>query len=427
MISQFFILSARGDTLIVRDFRHDLIRNTPEIFYRHVKQAGDEKKPIFNKDGINFFYQQRPSLYLVCTSRFNCQPGLPLDLLNRVAAMIKDLCGVLTEEAIRKNFVQIYELIDEMVDFGYPQITGTSEQSKLIVSEPIPCEGVKIPARNILNSNTISSEVTKTSVTKVTNNIYVDVIENISVTFNTSGFVVNSALDGSIKMKSYLGGNPSLKLSLNSDVNTGDYNSNYGINLEDVAFDICVDSRDFDSQKLLSITPNLGEFIAMNYRITKEFMYPFRIYPFLTEINNYKIELLIKIKSTFGKDINSSKFKVSFSVPESVSSVKPEQAEKIQGQKTEYVEKNKCVDWEIEKFKGETEHSLNTKITLKEELNSFQIRKEIGPIKVEFEINQYSVSSQFIKYLRVENYDSKKAPQRWIRYIATSNSYICRV
>jgi len=161
-------------------------------------------------------------------------------------------------------------------------------------------------------------------VTKVTNNIYVDVIENISVTFNTSGFVVNSALDGSIKMKSYLGGNPSLKLSLNSDVNTGDYNSNYGINLEDVAFDICVDSRDFDSQKLLSITPNLGEFIAMNYRITKEFMYPFRIYPFLTEINNYKIELLIKIKSTFGKDINSSKFKVSFSVPESVSSVKPE-------------------------------------------------------------------------------------------------------
>jgi len=131
-----------------------------------------------------------------------------LDLLNRVASMIKDLCGILTEEAIRKNFVLIYELIDEMIDFGYPQITGTSELSKLIVSEPIPCEGIKIPARNILNSNTISSEVTKKSVTKVSNEIYVDVIENISVTFNTSGYVVNSSLDGSIKMKSYLAGNP---------------------------------------------------------------------------------------------------------------------------------------------------------------------------------------------------------------------------
>jgi len=114
-------------------------------------------------------------------------------------------------------------------------------------------------------------------------------------------------------------------------------------------------------------------------------------------------------------------------VPESVSSVKPELQDKVQGQKAEYQEKNKCVDWQIEKFKGEQEHSLNTKLTLKGELNSYQIRKEIGPIKVEFEINQYSVSSLFIKYLRVENYDSKKAPQRWIRYIATSNSYICRV
>jgi AP-4 complex subunit mu-1 len=133
MISQFFILSARGDTLIVRDFRHDLIRNTPEIFYRHVKLTGDNKKPIFNKDGINFFFLQRPSLYLVCTSRFNTQPQLPLDLLYRIAAMIKDMCGVLTEEAIRKNFVLIYELIDEMVDFGYTQVTGTSELTKLIV------------------------------------------------------------------------------------------------------------------------------------------------------------------------------------------------------------------------------------------------------------------------------------------------------
>lgn len=157
-------------------------------------------------------------------------------------------------------------------------------------------------------------------------------------------------------------------------------------------------------------------------------MYPFRIYPFLSEINNYKIELLIKIKSTFTKDISASKFRVSFTVPESVSSVKPELQNTDKGmQKSEYSEKDKTVSWLVDKFKGDTEHSLNTKITLKSELNSYQIRKEIGPIKIEFEINQYSVSSLFIKYLRVENYDSKKTPQRWIRYIATSNSYICRV
>lgn len=31
----------------------------------------------------------------------------------------------LEEESIRDNFVIIYELLDELVDFGYPQFTET--------------------------------------------------------------------------------------------------------------------------------------------------------------------------------------------------------------------------------------------------------------------------------------------------------------
>ena len=68
----------------------------------------------------------------------------------------------------------------------------------------------------------------------------------------------------------------------------------------------------------------------------------------------------------YGKDINSSNFKLSFSVPESVSSVKPElldEKNKKQGQHIEYEEKGKQVVWKIDKFKGDLEHSLNTKIT----------------------------------------------------------------
>ena len=37
MISQFFILSLRGDVIINRDFRSDLVKTTQEIFYRNVK------------------------------------------------------------------------------------------------------------------------------------------------------------------------------------------------------------------------------------------------------------------------------------------------------------------------------------------------------------------------------------------------------
>ena len=52
-------------------------------------------------------------------------PSSTIELLNRLAKGFKDYCGVLTEESIRKNFTLVYELLDEMVDFGYPQITST--------------------------------------------------------------------------------------------------------------------------------------------------------------------------------------------------------------------------------------------------------------------------------------------------------------
>lgn len=43
-----------------------------------------------------------------------------LEVLQRVQKIIKDFCGILSEESIRKNFVLIYELLDETIDFGYP-------------------------------------------------------------------------------------------------------------------------------------------------------------------------------------------------------------------------------------------------------------------------------------------------------------------
>jgi AP-4 complex subunit mu-1 len=38
----------------------------------------------------------------------------------RMMKVFRDYCGVLNEESIRKNFVLIYEIIDEMCDYGHP-------------------------------------------------------------------------------------------------------------------------------------------------------------------------------------------------------------------------------------------------------------------------------------------------------------------
>ncbi|KAI5410171.1 hypothetical protein KIW84_055595 [Lathyrus oleraceus] len=56
--------------------------------------------------------------------------------------------------------------------------------------------------------------------------IFVDVIEKISVTFNSSGYILTSDIDGTIQMKSYLIGNPEIRLALNEDLSIG--TSDYG-------------------------------------------------------------------------------------------------------------------------------------------------------------------------------------------------------
>lgn len=111
MISQIFILSARGDSIINRDFRSDLIKNTPELFYRKVKLAKGDCEPIFNIEGINFAFIRVATLYVVATTRFNSSPAFILELLHRIVVIIKDFCGQITEETIRKNFVLIYEIL----------------------------------------------------------------------------------------------------------------------------------------------------------------------------------------------------------------------------------------------------------------------------------------------------------------------------
>jgi AP-4 complex subunit mu-1 len=58
-------------------------------------------------------------LLFVATTRINVSPSLVLELLQRTARVIKDYLGVLNEDSFRKNFVLVYELLDEFIVSTY--------------------------------------------------------------------------------------------------------------------------------------------------------------------------------------------------------------------------------------------------------------------------------------------------------------------
>ena len=51
-------------------------------------------------------------------------------------AAAQDYCGLLSEEAVRKNFVLLYELLDEVVDYGYPQNSSSEALKEFVLNEP---------------------------------------------------------------------------------------------------------------------------------------------------------------------------------------------------------------------------------------------------------------------------------------------------
>lgn len=60
-----------------------------------------------------------------------------MDIIYRMMKVFRDYCGVLNEETIRKNFVLIYEIIDEIIDYGHPQLVATEKIRQYTVSDPL--------------------------------------------------------------------------------------------------------------------------------------------------------------------------------------------------------------------------------------------------------------------------------------------------
>ena len=71
--------------------------------------------------------------------------------------MPQDYCGLLSEEAVRKNFVLLYELLDEVIDYGYPQNSSSEALKEFILNEPTVLKSVSTPHLHVLACHTDST------------------------------------------------------------------------------------------------------------------------------------------------------------------------------------------------------------------------------------------------------------------------------
>jgi AP-4 complex subunit mu-1 len=119
--------------------------------------------------------------------------------------------------------------------------------------------------------------------------------------------------------------------------------------LDDCNFHESVRLDSFDSDRTLSLVPPDGEFPVMNYRMTQEFKPPFHVNTLIEEAGRLKAEVIIKIRAEFPSDIIANTITVQMPLPNYTSRASFELEPGAAGQRTDFKESNKMLEWNLKK------------------------------------------------------------------------------
>lgn len=100
--------------------------------------------------------------------------------LHKLKEILVDYFQELEEESIRDNFVIIYELLDEIMDHGYPQITDPKLLKELIKTSS---HKISVKERENMNNNIteqFTGKIRPNNLKYRVNKAYLDVVEQVN-------------------------------------------------------------------------------------------------------------------------------------------------------------------------------------------------------------------------------------------------------
>ena len=191
--------------------RGDIPLRAADLFMSKLNELEDAGKasPVIQDEGTSYIYVQHSNLYLLAITRTNVNATAILVFLHKLIEIFTHYFQALEEESLRDNFVIAYELLDEVMDFGYPQFTEAK-----ILTEYIKTDAYKmaVQARPPMAVTNAVSWRTEGLVYKK-NEVFLDVVESVNLLVNSNGTVVRSEVVGALKMRAYLSGMPECKVS----------------------------------------------------------------------------------------------------------------------------------------------------------------------------------------------------------------------
>lgn len=115
MISSIVFINHKGEILIYRVYKDDISRTEITNFCTRIVARKENKEcPIINLDGVSFIHITSKDIILLATTKCNINAAMTIAFLYQLVKICKAYFGDFDENHIKKHFVLIYELLDEV-------------------------------------------------------------------------------------------------------------------------------------------------------------------------------------------------------------------------------------------------------------------------------------------------------------------------
>lgn len=455
MISALLFMTSRGEVVLSRAFRDGVvIRNVADTFRDDIIATKlVERSPVNIVDRLCYIHFRHENLLLVAVGRPDVNVFLVIQLLLKLMQLLSDYFGRVSEPAIKDNFIVVQELIDETIDFGYPQITE-SELLKMYVTTNGGVKGNAIrrakDAEKITINATGNIPWRKEGIVYKDNEVFMDVVEEVNLLMSQSGDVLQRDIVGRVVVRCFLSGMPECFMTINDKALTanaierqqqqqsgdntivsldGTVTEPAGtVGLDDVSFHPSVRLGAFDAERAISFVPPDGEFVLMRYRTSGNLVPPLKVLSSRAkEVSKTRMEVDFHLQCDMDTKYFLSHLVVKIPCPANTANVK---ARVLVG-KAKYDPSQQAIVWKMKRMEGGTSAAFSAEINMiaVTAADSDSLKTVWGrpPISLSFATEVYSASGLRVEKLKVTESKLLYEPKKWVRYISSAGQYQCRL
>ena len=255
MLSSFVVLNASGHTVFEKHWRQVLPRAPLNELWQLVQKTGmASAAPVQSVGKLSMVHVVRGGMLLVGVLDRDVPALLVVELLHRVGDLLELYLQKLSEDALRGNFVTVYQLLDEVIDNGMPLHTEPNVLQQLVM-QPGKMDSIVASVTGsshvrgaLPESANSSSPWRRSGVRHTANEVYLDLVERVDATIDGSNGVLQRAeVWGVANCNCQLSGMPRLTLTFTMPQI-----------VEDATLHVCVNRERWERERALSFVPPDG-------------------------------------------------------------------------------------------------------------------------------------------------------------------------